>query len=361
MAQNLLQFSGPVTINMSGPAAVAPAQPSPADAARSVTSDGQEPSFREKALRFDEDYNGRSAYGYKEDFLEGWKVPAPTLSESHDGAPVLDDEGKPWVIPYYHYSLIMNQKRRLLAWAASNVDYSDDARRYTKTRKEYGGESWRLDPRVALRVPGLQIVDAEFYAPATKIDRGHIVRREDCAHGRTAREAEYGNSDTYHWTNCTPQSEGFNQASKSGLWGQFEEHIRREVTAVGGRMSVFAGPVLNPDDPEKSYAEGASIQVPMEFWKVIMCVSEEDGKRVKRAYGFIFDQSDPIRSRGFEKMDMSDFEIQQQPLAEISRKTGVVFHSSVLAADVLREGGHNESLRGPELPRIKCLEQIVLR
>ena len=110
------------------------------------------------------------------------------------------------------------------------------ARRYTKTRKEYGGENWRLDPRVALAAPGLQIEDADFYAPAKKIDRGHIVRREDGAWGSTSREAEFGNSDTYHWTNCTPQSEAFNQSGKSGIWGQFEEHIQNEVKAEGGRM-----------------------------------------------------------------------------------------------------------------------------
>ena len=97
---------------------------------------------------------------------------------------------------------------------------------------------------MALEAPGLQIEDADFYAPAKKIDRGHIVRREDGAWGGRAKEAEFGNSDTYHWTNCTPQSEAFNQSGKSGIWGQFEEHIQREVKAEGGRMSVFAGPVL---------------------------------------------------------------------------------------------------------------------
>ena len=85
---------------------------------------------------------------------------------------LLSDSGDLWVIPYYHFSLVMNRERRLLVWAASNVDYSKSARKYTKTRKEYGGEDWRLDPRVALEAPGLQIEDADFYAPAKKIDRG---------------------------------------------------------------------------------------------------------------------------------------------------------------------------------------------
>ena len=90
----------------------------------------------------------------------------------------------------------MNRDRRLVVWAPSNVDYSATARGHTKTRKQYGGENWRLDPRVALAAPGLQIEDADFYAPAKRIDRGHIVRREDGAWRGTSQEAEFGNSDT---------------------------------------------------------------------------------------------------------------------------------------------------------------------
>jgi endonuclease G len=265
------------------------------------------------------------------------------------------------VIPYYHYSVVMNKSRRLLAWAASNVDDSTEAREHTKTRKQYGGENWRLDPRLALRVPGLQLDDNAFYAPAKKIDRGHIVRREDSAWGGTNKEAEFGNSDTYHWTNCTPQSEAFNQSRQGGLWGRFEEHIQREIKAESGRMCVLAGPVLNPDDPEHGYEDGATIQVPMEYWKVVACLSLENGARVRRAYGFVFDQTDAIERLGYERMDMDDYEIYQMPLKQITKKTGVVFDASLLAADVLKEGGADESIRGFAGKRIRALSQVVLR
>ena len=264
------------------------------------------------------------------------------------------------MIPYYHYSLVMNADRRLVAWAACNVDYSTAARKHTKTRKEYGGENWRLDPRIAIQSAGMQLEDAHFYAPAKKIDRGHIVRREDGAWGTTAKEAEFGNSDTYHWTNCTPQSEGFNQSGKQGIWGQFEEHIQAEVKAEGGRMSVFAGPVLNPDDPEHGYEEGATIRVPMEFWKVVACVSKENGQKVKRSYGLVFDQTEPVERLGYERMNMDDYEIYQMPLTEITKKTGVVFDPTLLAVDVLKGGGANERVRGFRGKRIKRLDQIVL-
>jgi len=349
------EFTGPVTINVGG-SGVAIALPQVPPAITPPGSDGDAP---EKVLRFDEEYAKRTTRGYKPSFLKGWNIPVPTINNTHDGKPLAGTNGKPRVIPYYHYSLVMNRDRRLLAWSAANVDYSEAARKHTKTRKEYGGENWRLDPRVALNAPGLQIEDPHFYEPAGKIDRGHIVRREDGAWGGTANEAEFGNADTYHWTNCTPQSFAFNQSSQHGIWGQFEEHIEKQVKAEGGRMSIFAGPVLNKVDPKHGYPNRAKVQVPMEFWKVVMCVSKENGKNVRRAYGFIFDQSKDIQKNGFEKMDMSKYSVQQKSLADITKKTGVVFPASVLKVDVLKATIGNEALaKGRE---ITALSDLILR
>jgi endonuclease G len=358
MSQNIFQFTGPVTVYTGTPASAIEPKPEAPVAGKVAPP---EVEFREKRLKFDENYKTRTDHGYKVDFLGGWNVPPPGLDAKQREAALLSDSGDPWLIPYYHYSLVMNRDRRLLVWAASNVNYSTAARRYTKTRKEYGGENWRLDPRVALAAPGLQIEDEHFYAPAKKIDRGHIVRREDGAWGSSAKEAEFGNSDTYHWTNCTPQSEAFNQSGKSGIWGQFEDHIQREVKAVDSKMSVFAGPVLNPNDPEHGYDDGITILVPMEFWKVVVCVGEENGKTKRYAYGFVFDQTEPVKRLSFERMDMDDFGIYQMPLKDIAAKTGLVFDDSIIKADVLTEQGANESIRGFKGKRIRSLDSIVLR
>ena len=362
------QFTGPVTIHMSSPAPQAAATQAPARTSALTPSSSlpaakpaAEAEFREKTLKFDEDYNARSGHGYQADFLEGWEIQQPKLTKAHAGKPLEDEDGDPLVLPYYHYSLVMNADRRLVAWAASNVDYSEEARAHTRTRKEYGGENWRLDPRVALLAPGLQIENADFYAPAKKIDRGHIVRREDGAWGATPKEAEYGNSDTYHWTNCTPQSEAFNQSGKDGIWGKFEEHIQREVAPLGGRMTVFAGPVLNPDDPKHGYSNGGTIQVPMEFWKVVVCTAKEQGSVVRLAYGLVFDQTEPVERLGYERMDMEDYEVYQMPLSEITKKTGVAFDPGVMEADVLNGGLGHERVRGFEGRRVRSMRDVAVR
>ena len=361
MSQNLFHITGPTTFHITS------SVPAPAERVTSKPAEALPPAidvpFREKSLKFDERYDKRDAKGYRADFLQGWNVPHPSTNGDHVGEILTAADGKPWVIPYYHYSLVMNSTRRLLSWAASNVDYTTAARKFTKSRKEYGGENWRLDPRVATAKPGLQLEDADFYQPARKIDRGHIVRREDGAWGGAAAEAEFGNSDTYHWTNCTPQSEAFNQSGKDGIWGAFEEHIQREVRAEGGRMTIFAGPVLSEDDPVPESENADAIQVPMEYWKVVLCVAKENGVAVKRSYGFVFDQTTAIKNVGFglERMDMTEFDVFQMPVKDISKKTGVTFDASVLAADVLKDGGANESIRGFSGKRLRSLQNVVLR
>ena len=156
MSQNIFQFTGPVAIYTSTPAEIA-IQPKPETPVADKMAPVVDVEFREKSLKFDENYKTRTAHGYKADFLEGWNVPAPGLSAEQLEVVLFSDSGDLWVIPYYHFSLVMNRERRLLVWAASNVDYSKSARKYTKTRKEYGGEDWRLDPRLRLRLQACRL------------------------------------------------------------------------------------------------------------------------------------------------------------------------------------------------------------
>jgi endonuclease G len=355
-----IEVTRPVTIHV-GTVNVSSAVAGPLSASGGTRLPNSGRDFREKSLRFDENYGSRALWGYKSRFLAGWMIGAPGLTRKRaTELDVLKNEaGKPWVIPYYHYSLLMSRARRLVVWTAANVDYSDAARRLTRTRKEYGGENWRLDPRVALGEPDMQIDDNSFYAPARKIDRGHVVRREDTCWGSTANEAQFGNSDTYHYTNCTPQHESFNQSQLDGLWGKFENHIQKQVRALDGRMVVLAGPVLSDDDPTHGYPGEKPIQVPMRYWKVVLCTSRSGDRTLRHAYGFVFDQSVVVRTLGYEKMNMHDFEIHQVPIAQISRETGVTFAASVLAADVLKNGAR-ETRRGTARKRITGLESLVL-
>ena len=141
---------------------------------------------------------------------------------------------------------------------------------------------------------------------------------------------------------------------KDGIWGAFEIHITEQMNAVGRRAIVMAGPVLADDDEEKEYTRG-TLKVPMRFWKVVACISADSGEEELLAYGVVFDQSEPIRTKGYEAMDMNDYEINQRSLAFITELRGVVFPDVLMDADVLK------GARGEEGKRIERKGDVELR
>jgi endonuclease G len=171
-------------------------------------------------------------------------------------------------------------KRRLAFVTASNVTKERKLGRPDPdedyTRKGLSGlgkndqERWFIDPRMDAR---FQLPDVFFTKDRKAFDKGHIVRRDDIAWGKTYATLRRANGDSYHVTNCSPQVEGFNR-SGSGVdnWGDLENHVLSE--AANERLCVFAGPVL--DDGDRVFigkGDGGSIlraKIPSRFWKVIV-------------------------------------------------------------------------------------------
>jgi len=93
---------------------------------------------------------------------------------------------------------------------------------YVDSRSAYAGEE--------------QIQDRSFMI-REEVRRGHIVRRDDTAWGDTAEEEILANSDSFHFTNSTPQHEQFNRAEFGfhGLWGELENQIKSQASNVGTR------------------------------------------------------------------------------------------------------------------------------
>ena len=319
IASAVINISGNTTIHIgNGPTA-------PAPFAMQKESVGSE-----KKMVFDPNYGNRS--GYQADFLHGYDVPLPNVTDDRLSEIYCDRRGQPLILDYHHYSLVMNKKRRLQMWSAANVDYSPKMKPGV-SRKELGDDTWTLDPRIPA---SLQLADEEFYGPARKFDRGHIFRREDGAWGATLQEISYANADTFHWTNCTPQHESFNRSNLNGLWGNLENHITEQAPNSGERYIIVAGPVLDNSHDLVHDWGGGTVQIPLEFWKVIV-VSEDDGSKygALRAYGFMLEQSSTIKKNGLEAFEAGVFETYQRSLQEISKATGVVFDKVVLQADVL--------------------------
>jgi endonuclease G len=333
---NALSFTGPVTIHVYAPSGAGTALAPVINAGPVLTA------APEKVIRFDPDYKNRP--GYDSMFLDpndpDFEVPVPTVHSSRDDELLKDGGGKPLVLKYHHFELVMNRSRYLQMWSAANVDY-DPTVKTSGNRKSFGADKWIADPRI----PGeLQLMDAEFYKPAGNIDRGHIVRREDNAWGETDEQIEFANSDTFHWTNCTPQHEAFNQSAPGrndstyigmkGLWGDFENHVQKNLTGEDTRACILAGPVLDESDPSKDFGFG-EIQYPLRFWKVIAVPTAQDGTRKLSVFGFVLSQRDVVKKFGIEVFRPGKFEKYQTSLATITEMTGVEFHKRLHDADVM--------------------------
>ncbi len=341
MAGPSLLFTGPVTINIYGEAPAATGMSAQAEPVLTVDPSAQATVGVEKKLRFDPDYAHRE--GYDPNFL-GVPVPVPAVSDGRAGEMLTDAAGHALVLRYHHFELAMNRPRRLMMWSAVNVDY-DPAKKAPGGRAAFGRDEWHADPRIPAAA---QLQDADFYKPAGKVDRGHIVRREDNAWGKTPMEQEFANSDTFHWTNCTPQHEAFNRADPGrsygtlqGLWGGFEQQVQQGLQDVDHRACLLAGPALAADDPSADFGAGP-IQYPLLFWKVVCVTVSKAGMKAGgtprlMVFGFLLSQQSVTDRFGIERFGPGKFARYQATLTHIEEVTGLVFDHALHAADTMRD------------------------
>lgn len=240
--------------------------------------------------------------GYREEFL-GPVVPLPKLSEDLERFAArleVPKEGRaPYVLDYRHFSLVMNGRRRLPYFTAVNIDG-----RHAVNIRRGGRETWSYDLRIDKKFQA----GNELYK-GNRLDRGHLVRRLDPVWGEfeVAKEAE---EDTFHFTNCSPQHEALNQRTWLGLEDYVLTHAARERL----RVSVFTGPVFQPDDPVYR-----TIQLPRRFWKVV--VTADDAGEVT-ATAYVLSQADLLTRIEFT---YGQYETYQVTVDSIERETGLSF------------------------------------
>jgi endonuclease G len=265
-------------------------------------------SFLEK-IEPDENYDDRP--GYNPNFL-GFAVPLPKLTADIKSLAV-KVPGSGNELKYYHYSVIMNQRRRLAFVSAGNLDAKA---KFTHERE--GPDKWFMDPRISEDFQAGE----EIYS-ANPLDRGHLVRRADAAWGKTAEEARLANDDTFHFTNCSPQHEVFNQSSKATkkkllLWGNIENHIAKEATHVESKkVNIFNGPVFRQNDRKHR-----GLQIPREYWKIVVF---RNNKNDPRALAFILSQAALIKTLPTEDFMVGPYEVYQVKVRELELKTKLDF------------------------------------
>jgi endonuclease G, mitochondrial len=202
--------------------------------------------------RVDIDPNYANRKGYDPNFL-GVSVPLPVLNEEQRRNAAKNSMARPGednaVLPYHHFSIVMNRRRQLAYYTAVNID----GRHGRKPQRS--GDRWFFDPRIAES----EQIGEDLYA-RNALDRGHLVRRLDPAWG-SLNEALLANNDTFHFTNCSPQHARFNQNDET--WQGIENYLINQAQEERKRLTIFTGPVLTEDDPFYR-----SVRLPVHFWKI---------------------------------------------------------------------------------------------
>ncbi|NMG06034.1 DNA/RNA non-specific endonuclease [Brasilonema sp. UFV-L1] len=272
-------------------------------------------------------YEGRK--GYDPNFL-GVTIPLPELTPAALAfGPVAQVEGtQDNILRYTHFSIVMCETRRLAFHTAVNID----GRQWVGLERR--DDEWFFDPRISLDMQ----VGNDFYSNepgGNFFDRGHLVRRQDPIWGEQ-NEARIANSDTFHFTNCSPQYFQFNQSQQ--LWQGLENFILTNTDQDDLLASVFTGPIFQQTD-----VVHRGVQVPQFFWKVVLVV---DRNRKLYSSAYVVSQERFVNNIPFERRPVGEFNNFQVSITNLESRIGLKFSDEVRRADVYAGRSQGRGLRG---------------
>jgi DNA/RNA endonuclease G (NUC1) len=293
--------------------------------------------------------------GYQPGFLgldDDEEVPMPTLTAAGKRIAAAIDNGST-ELKYHKFSVVMHKKRRLALFTAANVDWRKDSRLidgHKPTRKELTGledrdsEKWVTDPRIP---EDHQLPDVFFTDDNQAWDKGHLVRRDDVCWGKTLNDIRMANGDTFHTTNCSPQTLQFNRSNKGkDNWGQLENLVQKQSRSE--TLCLFSGPVLQSDDPifvgVDDHGE-VRVQIPRKFWKIIVA----KGPNGPEAYGFVLEQD--LSQTELEFAVPTEWHAFMKPISEIEEMLNglarLTWHKKHDRFGTLEAEGVTESVAAP--------------
>jgi len=252
----------------------------------------------EKKIEREDTMDFSDCKGYEPNFL-GINIPLPIAKKPIQKFVAKLKGTNKTIVNYYHYSVLFHAVRKMPIVSAINVDENPALRKDTAKRDD----DWLRDNRLDYDI---QLTD-KFYA-LSGFDKGHMSRREDADWGPTPALTKLYADITCMYTNACPQVGKLNRVSRGGLWGKLEElvleHGAAQQKGTAAKISVFNGPVFKESDPVYK-----SVQVPMDFYKIILWLT--DAKQLK-ATAFRLSQTDLVDDIDFEAINV-DASIEFKP------------------------------------------------
>jgi endonuclease G len=278
--------------------------------------------------------------GYDPAFVKGVALPLPGTGE-WDVAKLLPeaihrDAQDEQELLYRNFSVKYCLSRQMPLFSAVNISGGQSDRSIPRTNV------WKRDPRID---PDRQFLRKPYGDEAQGFfSRGHMTRREDPNWGPDPRQSD---ADTFHITNAAPQRQGFN----GGLWLELENHILNNTDDQNIDVTVLTGPVLTDEDPEYS-----GIQIPVEFWKIVVFTHPILQAPVAIAYER--SQATYLPARGRRQRSefiFEDFQDTQVSIASLGEKTGLDM-SAYLDLDVLSGSSRSSRMN----VRLHSVEDAIL-
>lgn len=208
----------------------------------------------------------------------------PTVTAKWIELPELTTQENEMIIPHSavisnvstrSYTMLYDKQMKIAYWVA-----------YPLCRKYMGGtgrtDAWSYDPYVT------STYQANLSGGISGYDRGHQIPSAD----RTINTA--ANSQTFYFTNMTPQLGSFNQ----GLWANLENWVRSKATLYD-TMYVVTGAILktvNGNEPVRYASDRSSepIAVPNYYFKVLL--GRNVSSNTYSAIGFWYQHKAPSSS-----------------------------------------------------------------
>jgi len=294
-------------------------------ASRPELSAAQETAEFEKKLEDNQDFT--NCLGYQAEFLDD-RIPIPIPTEKlRKKLAFLKDNPSTCLLKYHHYSTMQHSLRRVPVVSAINVS---GKYRYNALGKDTRKDNWLRDNRIDYDAQ----LDDKWYAKSG-FDKGHLSRREDAEWGRSMSAAKTAADMTCSYANAAPQVPALNRAifGHHGKWGILEQNLLEQgIKLENGklsRISIFAGPLFDDDDPVY-----ASVQIALRFFKIVAWYKDSG---TLQATAFCLSQEKLVDQIEFEVLRFDELlKTEQKPITWIEEATGLKFPNILKSADTYR-------------------------